>query len=92
MKPVIEVKDLLLRYYGLDSQSSDSLIQLLQYHMLQLRFNTNTVSVNTLSAISDGRNVRDVIQQKLGSAVFLTASLFNHSCDANVFFRSGKCL
>ena len=92
MKPVIEVKDLLLRYYGLDSQSSDSLIQLLQYHMLQLRFNTNTVSVNTLSAISDGRNVRDVIQQKLGSAVYLTAALFNHSCDANVFFRSGKCL
>ena len=85
-----DFKKHLIRFFDLEEFHAHFLYGLLRYHMCQLRFNTSTISVNALTMIEDeedGGVVRDVVQQKLGFAVYLKASLFNHSCDPNAFFR-----
>ena len=62
--------------------------QLFRHHLLQLRCNTHFVS----ALMSDGakesmHGVETTSEVKLGSAVYPTASLMNHSCTPNAFFR-----
>ncbi len=81
----------MLRFFDLDDMYASTLYDLFRYHMCQLRFNTSAIKVNTLETSDridwEGVAVRDVVPQKLGYGVYLIGSLFNHSCDPNVFFR-----
>ena len=70
---------------------------LFHYHLLQLRCNSHSVSVMEVGDSGHGSTgkmekesgelVECVREIQLGSAVFPTASLFNHSCWPNVIFR-----
>lgn len=55
------------------------------HHLLQLRVNSHSVTV------VETEEVEEVVQSsqevQVGSAIFPTASLFNHSCWPNVIFR-----
>ena len=87
--PMDYLKKDLIRFFNLEECHARSLYDLLRYHMCQIRFNTCTVSVNTLAMVEDEKEdvVKEVVKQKIGIAIYLTASMFNHSCDPNVFFR-----
>ena len=91
LRSVDYFKQHLIRFFELRDCHARTLYDLLRYNMCQLRFNTTTVSVNALATLEDegeeGYNVRDLVRQKLGNALYLKASLLNHSCDSNVFFR-----
>ena len=78
--------------------SMSQLKALFYYHLLQIRCNTHTIStVRTekdpfprLSEAATGGTVGEVLQSsedKLGCALYPTASFMNHSCNPNVFFR-----
>lgn len=73
--------------------------QLFYHHLLQLRCNSHFVSAVILDGdtrqesspaiASDGGHsaVETTSEMKLGSTVYPTASLMNHSCAPNAFFR-----
>ena len=70
------------------SSLSVGLKQLVHHHLLQLRCNTHFVSV----LMSDGaeeslHGVETTSEVQLGSVVYPTASLMNHSCAPNAIFR-----
>ena len=77
-----------------------SLQQLFHYHLLQLRCNSHFVSVvmsgghqesaghvASTAAASVSEGVEITTERKLGSVVYPTASLMNHSCLPNAIFR-----
>ena len=59
------------------------------HHLLQLRCNSHRVTsvLETGEAAADDGVVQSSHEATLGSAVFPTASLFNHSCWPNIIFR-----
>jgi hypothetical protein len=74
--------------------------QLFHHHLLQLRCNSHFVSIvisdnvcqessEIVSTVSDGGHsaIETTSEKRLGSAVYPTASLMNHSCTPNAFFR-----
>ena len=70
------------------SSLSVGLKQLFQHHLLQLRCNAHFASV----LMSDGaegslHGVETTSEVQLGSVVYPTASLMNHSCAPNAIFR-----
>lgn len=84
--------DQLTSYFKIASLSSstlmDSLKELLLLHVLQLQANTIMVSADTIPSNyqqGGGTEMATVDTQNYGSALYLTASLFNHSCDHNMF-------
>ena len=73
-----------------------SLQQLFHHHLLQLRCNSHFVSVVMSDGSQDsahvastavGDRVETTTQRKLGSVIYPTASLMNHSCVPNAIFR-----
>ena len=77
-------EDPLLVHSGLPSR--EDLWSVLYHHLLQMRCNTHTVMAMDRQGTSDDLT-DEIAEQRIGEAVYLTASLFNHSCDPNVFFR-----
>ena len=80
----------------LDRESiASGLRSLFLHHLLQLRCNSHSVTAVEVERKEEGERGgergREVVQStrevQLGSAVFPTASLFNHSCWPNVIFR-----
>ena len=72
--------------------SMAGLKQLFHHHLLQLRCNSHFISVVMLEssekAASSGHGaIETTAEKKLGSAIYPTASLMNHSCAPNAFFR-----
>ena len=65
------------------------------HHLLQLRCNSHSVAAVEETEEDDGREGEEVVQStheiQLGSAIYPTASLFNHSCWPNIIFRY-KCI
>ena len=65
------------------------------HHLLQLRCNSHNVAAVEETEEDDSREGEDVVQStheiQLGSAIYPTASLFNHSCWPNIIFRY-KCM
>ena len=57
------------------------------HHLLQLRCNTHTISTVQEEGASDSESVQTVSEVQLGTAVYPTASLMNHSCHPNAIFR-----
>ena len=64
--------------------------------MLQLRCNSHTVSFlgteeeeeeREQEGGEDSSKLQLVLEEKLGVAVYLTASFLNHACDPNTAFR-----
>ena len=64
-----------------------SLRSLFLHHLLQLRCNSHSVTDVLEAGGGGGEVVQPSLEVYLGSAVFPTASLFNHSCWPNIFFR-----
>ena len=56
-------------------------------HLLQLRCNTHTISAVQEEGASGSESVQTMSEVQLGSAVYPTASLVNHSCHPNAIFR-----
>ena len=56
-------------------------------HLLQLRCNTHTISAVQEEGASGSESVQSMSEVQLGSAVYPTASLMNHSCHPNAIFR-----
>ena len=77
--------------------SMAGLKQLFHHHLLQLRCNSHFISVvmlenaqelSQIAAASSGHSTVEITsEKKLGSAIYPTASLMNHSCAPNAFFR-----
>ena len=71
--------------------SESGIRNLFLHHLLQLRFNSHRVTATVTEPASAGGREDEVVQSSheshIGSAVFLTASLFNHSCWPNIIFR-----
>ena len=60
------------------------------HHLLQLRVNSHSVTaveMETEEVEERGRVVQVSREVQVGSAIFPTASLFNHSCWPNIIFR-----
>ena len=79
-----------MNYYELDSSFLPCITNLLIYHMCQARINSCTVIVHGMAETHvDVTNelVPTMSVQWLGLGVYLTGSLFNHSCDPNVILR-----
>ena len=84
---------------GPSSELKTSLQQLFHHHLLQLRCNSHFVSVvmsdgsqepahvDSKAAAAPGEGVETTTERKLGSVVYPTASLMNHSCIPNAIFR-----
>ena len=83
-----------------DDASTDlGLRALFLHHLLQLRCNSHTVRAVEETEVEGGgeggreggREGGEVVQStheiQVGSAIFPTASLFNHSCWPNIIFR-----
>ena len=65
-----------------------SLKQLFLHHLLQLRCNTHNISTIIVDdSTSSSSEVQSTSEVQLGSAVYPTASLMNHSCNPNALFR-----
>ena len=79
------LKDI-LSYYEAKDHLLKSLIALTQYHLCQMRHNSCTIRVNTIS--DSNIEIKGINTQTLGVAVYLTVSLFNHSCYPNTLLRS----
>ena len=82
----LSFKTILIDYYDLDSSSLSILIELLKHHLFQVYINAFDVSQNII-CLFRGQLVTNMKKQKLGPAIYLTASLFNHSCDLNMKLR-----
>jgi hypothetical protein len=69
--------------------TSGSLRSLFLHHLLQLRCNSHrlTAVLEAGEVAGRGESVRSSHEATLGSAVYPTASLFNHSCWPNIIFR-----
>lgn len=61
----------------------------LLHHMTRLVCNGNAISSHVLSdnASETLTSVIDESQPRIGTAIFPTSSLLNHSCDPNIFSR-----
>ena len=74
---------------------ASGLRSLFLHHLLQLRCNSHSVTAVEVERKEEGERgggrggevVQSTREVQLGSAVFPTASLFNHSCWPNVIFR-----
>ena len=80
----------LLSYYELDSLSLSALTDLFKYHLHQVNINGCIVRVHVMTETRvqvTNELISTTKIQKLGKAVYLTASLFNHSCDPNLTLR-----
>lgn len=61
----------------------------LLHHMTRLVCNGNAISTHVLSD-NESETLTSVIdesQPRIGTAIFPTSSLLNHSCDPNIFSR-----
>ncbi|CAI8043940.1 SET and MYND domain-containing protein 4 [Geodia barretti] len=69
--------------------TSGGLRSLFLHHLLQLRCNSHRVTavLEAGEVAGRGESVKSSHEATLGSAVFPTASLFNHSCWPNIIFR-----
>ena len=67
--------------------SLESVRELLLHHTLQLRCNAHAVTAMVGSGKDSKSPVQRVEQTKLGSAIYVSASLLNHSCDPNTIVR-----
>ncbi|VVC39982.1 Tetratricopeptide repeat,Zinc finger, MYND-type,Tetratricopeptide-like helical domain,SET domain [Cinara cedri] len=56
----------------------------LLYHMTRLVCNGNAISTHLLSD-SNSNNTIEEIEPRIGTAIFPTSSLLNHSCNPNIF-------
>ena len=56
-------------------------------HLLQLRCNSHAISTIILDDGDDGARVHNTSAVKLGSAIYPTVSLLNHSCYPNAILR-----
>ena len=80
----------LLLYYELDSSFGDSLTELFKYHLCQVRINSFTVQMQVVAdnkVKETGETVKTISSVKLGTGVYLTASLLNHSCCPNATLK-----
>lgn len=61
----------------------------LLYHMARLVCNGNAISSHMMSDYNSYalNSVIDESQPRIGTAIFPTSSLLNHSCDPNIFSR-----
>lgn len=82
----LSFKSILLEYYDLDSSLLSILIELLKYHMFQVYINVIGIGQNIIHLVR-GQLVTNMKKKELGSAIYLTASLFNHSCNLNMKLR-----
>ena len=82
----LSFKTILLEYYDLDTSSLSILIELLKHHLFQVYINVIGVTHNII-CLFRGQLVTNMKKQELGSAIYLTASLFNHSCNLNMKLR-----
>ena len=80
------------------SRASRDLRELFLHHLLQLRCNTHSISAvrveegeanGTLGSTGSGGLVQRTAEVQLGSAIYPSASLMNHSCLPNALFRLG---
>lgn len=55
--------------------------------MTRLVCNGNAISTHLMSDDDSGPSVVDESQPRIGTAIFPTSSLLNHSCDPNIFSR-----
>lgn len=67
--------------------SMETVRELLLHHALQLRCNAHAVTAIVGSDRDRESPVHCVEQTKLGSALYVSASLLNHSCDPNTIVR-----
>ncbi|XP_015377732.1 PREDICTED: SET and MYND domain-containing protein 4-like, partial [Diuraphis noxia] len=65
----------------------DSVGNELLHHMTRLVCNGNAISTHMLSDYDSGSftSIIDESQPRIGTAIFPTSSLLNHSCDPNIF-------
>ena len=67
--------------------SLEAMRELLLHHTLQLRCNAHVVTAIVGSGRDNESLVHCMEQTKLGSALYVLASLLNHSCDPNTIVR-----
>ena len=72
---------------GSPAPSLDAVRELLLHHTLQLRCNALAVTAMVGSVKDSKSPVQGMEQTKLGSALYVSASLLNHSCDPNTIVR-----
>ena len=65
---------------------TERLEKLFMHHLLQLRCNSHSVPAMEGGEHHSG-NIESSSQLQLGSVIFQSASLLNHSCYPNAFFR-----
>lgn len=58
-------------------------------HMMRLVCNGNAISTHIMSdnSLKASNTLIDESQPRIGTAIFPTSSLLNHSCDPNIFSR-----
>ena len=83
--------DVIMEYLTFDlslSPDKECLRKIFLHHLLQLRCNSHSVTAVVEEGEGEGRDVvQSSCEIQVGSVVFSTASLFNHSCVPNIFFR-----